>query len=107
MADAITLSVSAVNGHRLIHIVYADANEEVTERDVIPYRVAQARDGRTYVWAFCEMRGAERTFRTDRIHTVELGKEVPPERYLQDCKKLQYTVVGGTVLVQVAGLYRK
>ncbi len=59
--------LAALNGGRRLRIRYRVCRGgEETERVVVPQTLF-LREGRWYVVAFCEMRGAERVFRVDRI----------------------------------------
>lgn len=105
MANAIELSVLAVNQHRSLLIEYEDGQNRSTARTIKPYWVTQNKQGCVYVHAYCDMRQEERTFRADRMQSAELGEEVPAEEYLTKCHKIGYPMVGGTFLAQVTGLY--
>ena len=74
---------SAVAGSRRLAIRYtARSTGETTERTVRPFNV-HFYDGREYLEAFCELRGADRVFAVGNIEEareiVEEG-EAPPDR---------------------------
>lgn len=92
------LAVRAVDTHCTLRITYTDRRGEATVREVAPYRVQQDACGRVYVWAYCNMRKEERTFRVDRIESAELGDAVEPGVY-RECKRLQYQACGKTLAV--------
>ena len=78
----------AVRGCRKVHIVYRDANGVETARTVWPIGLAFMEEGRA-VMAFCELRGAFRSFHLDRIASADLGVSYPERRavLLQRCRQ--------------------
>jgi predicted DNA-binding transcriptional regulator YafY len=69
----------AVESRRAVRIVYAGASrDEVTERVIEPGSLLH-HGGRTYVAAWCRLAGAQRTFRLDRMRTVEVLDEASLE----------------------------
>ena len=70
--------VRALQQRRVVRIVYAGASrDEVTERVVEPAEVVRYA-GRAYLSAWCRDAGAQRTFRLDRLRSVEVLDEVLP-----------------------------
>jgi proteasome accessory factor C len=68
----------ALQQRRAVRIVYAGASrDEVTERVVEPVEVVRYA-GRAYLLAWCRDAGAQRTFRLDRLRSVEVLDEVLP-----------------------------
>ncbi len=63
-----TLTAAIAQGATL-ELLYADTQGAVTQRPVRPLRL-ETRWGRQYLVAHCELRGAERSFRLDRIVEV-------------------------------------
>ena len=61
--------IGDLTGTRLA-IVYCDGSGEVTRRVIRPMRVFRGDPSTFYVQAFCELRGAVRTFRVDRVREV-------------------------------------
>ena len=66
----------ALAQHKAVRISHTKAGEEQpTTRVVVPYWLVQSSKGRTYVHTFCTMRKARRSFRLDRINSVEIGSD--------------------------------
>ena len=63
---------AALREEQVLFLTYIDAHAHITERQVVPLRLAE-RWGRTYLVARCALRGAERHFRLERIVKVEPG----------------------------------
>lgn len=57
---------AALETGREVYITYHDGTGDFTERKILPRRRYVAR-GREYLYAWCFLRGDERTFRMDRI----------------------------------------
>ena len=67
----VTSLKEAAATNKVVHIVYRSVGkEEITERDIEPWTVF-ATMGRWYVKGYCRLVGEERTFRVDRIRSVE------------------------------------
>ena len=60
----------AISGDEDLRIAYGAANDAVTERVVLPMRTV-THEGRTYLEAHCRTAGAVRTFRLDRLLSIE------------------------------------
>lgn len=69
----------ALRDNRKLRIDYVDLNGRATTRTVWPVLVSYFERSRVLV-AFCELRQDFRTFRTDRIQTIEVLAERPPVR---------------------------
>lgn len=69
----------AVRGCRKVRIAYRDANGVETERTLWPIGLAYMEEGRA-VMAWCEMRGAFRSFHLHRIASAEMGAKYPERR---------------------------
>ncbi len=68
----------ALEQRRVVRIVYAGASrDEITVRVVEPAEVVRYA-GRAYLSAWCRDAGAQRTFRVDRVRSVEVLDEVLP-----------------------------
>ena len=66
---------AAVRERRVVRLVYAGASrDEVTERVVEPAEVVR-HAGRSYLAAWCRDAGAQRTFRLDRVRSLEVLDE--------------------------------
>lgn len=78
-AEAMSTDLArALQQRRVVRIVYAGASrDEVTERVVEPVEVVRYA-GRAYLSAWCRDAGAQRTFRLDRLRSVEVLDEVLP-----------------------------
>ena len=78
----------AVRECRKVHIAYRDANGVETERTIWPIGLAFMEEGRA-VMAWCELRGAFRTFHLDRIASADAGAKYPERRavLLQRCRE--------------------
>lgn len=78
----------AVRGCRKVRIAYRDAHGSETERTVWPIGLAFMEDVRA-VMAWCELRGAFRTFHLDRIASADLGATYPERRavLLRRCRE--------------------
>jgi proteasome accessory factor C len=69
----------AIRERRPARLVYAGASrDEVTERVVEPAEIVR-HGGRSYLAAWCRTAGAQRTFRLDRIRSVDVLDETLPE----------------------------
>ena len=63
---------AGIESHRTLRLdYYGYASDQRTVRDVDPYRL-QMTDGHWYLTGYCHRAGADRLFRVDRIHSVEL-----------------------------------
>lgn len=73
---------AAAQGERTVHIDYNAANGKPTDRDLDPYSLAY-RGGCWYVLGYCHLRKGPRTFRVDRIGTVQPrpGKFIRPKEF--------------------------
>ncbi|TFW03179.1 YafY family transcriptional regulator [Oxalobacteraceae bacterium OM1] len=69
----VTLSLAAQLGQR-VHLRYRDARSGATERDFDPYGLVFL-DGRWYASGMCHLRGELRSFRLDRMLSLELGEQ--------------------------------
>lgn len=63
---------SAAYAHQQVHLVYGAAPSQRTQRNVDPYGLAY-RGGCWYLVGYCHLRQALRTFRLDRVHSVEVS----------------------------------
>jgi proteasome accessory factor C len=72
VSDAITAGLAQ---ERALRLAYVSATGEPSDRVVDPMRVL-ALDGRSYLEAWCRLAEAVRTFRLDRIESVEVLDEV-------------------------------
>jgi predicted DNA-binding transcriptional regulator YafY len=70
---------AAIRAQRRLEIVYADAAGRRSQRVVWPVQIGFMDSARVLA-AWCEMRGAFRTFRTDRILSVVEGSRCPARR---------------------------
>ncbi len=61
---------AAAQAQRTVHVDYRAANGSATERDLDPYGLAY-RGGCWYVVGYCHLRKGPRTFRVDRIGSVQ------------------------------------
>jgi predicted DNA-binding transcriptional regulator YafY len=79
--NAVDLSIlrAAIKAQAKLEIAYEDAGRARTERVVWPIALAFANEARVLV-AWCEMRQAYRTFRTDRIATAMRRDRYPGRR---------------------------
>lgn len=69
----------AIREHRPVRLVYAGASrDEVTERVVEPAEIVR-HGGKSYLAAWCRSAGSQRTFRLDRIRSVDVLDEILPE----------------------------
>jgi len=68
-------SQSAIGGR--VRIAYTDGDGEASIRVIEPMRIYRARNGCTYIKAYCHLREEERTFRLDRIRSWE---QIGPEQ---------------------------
>jgi proteasome accessory factor C len=78
---AVTLNAALAKGRRVHLRHYVHKRDEVTERDVDPIRLVFV-DGRTYLQGWCRRAEGFRTFRLDRVISVdvlEVPAEVPEE----------------------------
>jgi predicted DNA-binding transcriptional regulator YafY len=69
-ASLLILLGDAIQGRERVRIGYTAEGGELTDRVVEPYGLV-GRQGKWYLVAFCRLRGGYRTFRLDRIGTVE------------------------------------
>jgi predicted DNA-binding transcriptional regulator YafY len=70
---------AAIRAQRGLEIVYADAAGRHSQRVVWPVQIGFMDSARVLA-AWCELRGAFRTFRTDRILSVVEGSRYPARR---------------------------
>ena len=90
--NTVLLALSAAaHGWQRVHMAYRSAEGEVTEREFDAYGLAFRR-GRWYVVGWCHLRGALRSFRLDRVQSVEPLNVVftPPA----DFNAAQFLVLG-------------
>lgn len=66
---------AAIEGHRVMRIVYRDKDEKGSEREVEPLCMAFW-GGKWTLGTFCRLRESFRTFRLDRIESLEETGEV-------------------------------
>lgn len=72
---AVSTIRAGIQEHRRIRLdYYGYASDQRTVRDVDPFRL-QMTDGHWYLTGYCHRAEAERLFRVDRIHSVELLPE--------------------------------
>jgi len=79
-----TLVQQAIIGHRAVRITHCkDGDTEPTTRLVLPFYLVQCEaNKRVYVYAYCSLRKAKRSFRIDRITDISVGdKPVPSTMY--------------------------
>jgi proteasome accessory factor C len=83
---AVTLN-AALAAHRRVHLrYYVPSRDEATERDVDPMRLLVV-EGRTYLEGWCRRAEGVRTFRLDRVLSVDVldvPAEVPEEAEHKD-----------------------
>lgn len=80
----------AIRGQAKLHIDYADASQTASQRLIWPLALGFLNEVRVIV-AWCELRGAYRTFRTDRVAAARLqGERYPGRRsdWLRGWRKL-------------------
>lgn len=70
-AATVTALASAAQSRERVRLRYVDTTDKVSDRDIDPYGLAR-RGGRWYVVGHCHLRKDLRSFRIDRIETVEL-----------------------------------
>lgn len=70
-AAMVTALASAAQGRERVRLRYVDTSGQPSDRDIDPYGLAR-RGGRWYVVGHCHLRRDLRSFRIDRIETVEL-----------------------------------
>lgn len=70
-AATVTALASAAQSRERVRLRYVDTTGEPSERDIDPYGLAR-RGGRWYVVGHCHLRKDLRSFRIDRIESVEL-----------------------------------
>lgn len=71
----------AIVARRVLRLEYLDRHDEVTERVVEPVAVLGIHPN-WYLWAWCRLREAPRSFRLDRIRGAVMTDEVAPDRGL-------------------------
>jgi predicted DNA-binding transcriptional regulator YafY len=96
----------AMMEHRGINLVHIKDDGEETRRAVLPYWLARDRRGRMYVQGFCALRQARRSFRLDRVRSVEIrDKELSPDQYEEIGRPLGLLQSPtGVILSRVEGL---
>ncbi|MBJ6761558.1 YafY family transcriptional regulator [Myxococcaceae bacterium JPH2] len=78
---ALTALSAAAQARQRVRLSYASAEHEETERDFDPYGLAY-RSGRWYVVGHCHLRREPRSFRLDRVRSVQslgVAFERPPD----------------------------
>jgi predicted DNA-binding transcriptional regulator YafY len=78
-ASLLILLGDAIQGRERVRLAYTAEGGEETDRIVEPYGLV-GRQGKWYLVGFCRLRGDYRTFRLDRIRTVEPTRE----RFVRD-----------------------
>lgn len=73
----------AIRDERVVHMQYVDQKGELTERVVWPFAMAFFDPDARVFAAWCELRGAFRHFRADRVRALEdAGRAYPTRRHL-------------------------
>lgn len=72
--DLVATLRSAIDGRRVVDLVYVDANDQRTERTIEPHRLVVI-DGITYVECWCRRAQDYRTLRLDRIRSAVEGAD--------------------------------
>jgi predicted DNA-binding transcriptional regulator YafY len=78
----------AIREGRKVHMAYKSEDGRETDRTIWPIAVAYY-DAQRLIVAWCELRQDFRTFRTDRMITIDLLKDKYPERRKSLLKKWQ------------------
>ena len=90
-----TALTRAISERHPVRIVYAGASrDEVTERVVEPSDIVR-HGGRAYLAAWCREAGAQRTFRLDRMRSVEVLDETLPSSTVPRADPLSVTPTEG------------
>lgn len=102
LEDSFESTVTALRGaiaeSRPVRLVYAGASrDEVTERVVEPTDIVQ-HGGRSYLAAWCREAGAQRTFRLDRMRSVEVLDETFPARSAPTADRLSIAPTEGVAV---------
>ena len=80
LEGTVTALARAIAEARPVRLVYAGASrDEVTDRVVEPTEIVH-HGGRSYLAAWCREAGAQRTFRIDRMRSVDVLEETFPAR---------------------------
>jgi len=82
--DAVVPSAfaAALRADRVVRLRYQDASGAESTRDVEPLG-SIGKDGRWYLIAWCRLRDGVRAFRGDRMLSIEVTRERPPQRALR------------------------
>ncbi|MFZ7087564.1 helix-turn-helix transcriptional regulator [Curtobacterium sp. RRHDQ10] len=70
---------AALRADRVVRLRYADAAGSESVRDVEPLG-SIGKDGQWYLIAWCRLRDGVRAFRADRMRSIEVTDERPPQR---------------------------
>jgi len=73
---------AALRADRVVRIRYQDAEGAESSRDVEPLG-SIGKDGQWYLLAWCRLRDGVRAFRGDRMLSIEVTEERPPQRALR------------------------
>jgi predicted DNA-binding transcriptional regulator YafY len=73
---------AALRADRVVRLRYQDASGAESTRDVEPLG-SIGKDGQWYLIAWCRLRDGVRAFRGDRMLSIEVSDERPPERSLR------------------------
>jgi predicted DNA-binding transcriptional regulator YafY len=73
---------AALRADRVVRLRYQDASGAASTRDVEPLG-SIGKDGQWYLIAWCRLRDGVRAFRGDRMLSVEVTDERPPQRTLR------------------------
>lgn len=91
----VTSLTRAISEARPVRLVYAGASrDELTERVVEPGEIVR-HGGRSYLAAWCREAGAQRTFRIDRMRSVEVLDEALPAPTASTADRLSVTPTEG------------
>lgn len=71
----------AILQRRVVVLDYVDREGAVSDRPVEPVAVVNV-EGRWYIWGWCRLREAPRSFRLDRIKGATMTDEIAPDRGL-------------------------
>ncbi|CAN5847979.1 MAG: helix-turn-helix transcriptional regulator [Ilumatobacteraceae bacterium] len=89
----------AIVQRRVLRLDYVDKSGSVSERVVEPVAVLGVQPN-WYLWAWCRLRQAPRSFRLDRIRGAVMSEEVAPERGM-DVSALEVPdLIGRSILAE-------
>lgn len=91
-AELLLVVEDAVRHRRVVHLTYADADGNPTERDVEVHGMHLSVDD-AYLVGWCRLRDDGRVFRLDRIGSIDATDEIAPIRDLDEVLDVPFATI--------------